>query len=223
MIDFFRLKPYTGNMDFKKKDLLTIPNILTYIRFLLVPVFVIVYFKEDLAHSNLWAIGVAALSALTDVVDGKIARKFNQITDIGKILDPIADKAMEFAIMFCIVATYPPVISLIILFAVKEIVTLFFSTYLLRLGHEIWGAKWCGKVCTVLIYGVSLIFLVFPKIPHPVDLILIAIVGAGMILAFVVYMVTYIKMIKEIKSGQDAGSEEKDNAGNGSADGSAAV
>ncbi len=194
------MKPYTCNMNFKKRDLLTIPNILTYIRFLLVPVFIIVYFEDSLAHSNLWAIAVAALSALTDVVDGKIARRFNQITDIGKILDPVADKAMEFAIMFCIVATYPPVIILIILFAVKELVTLCFSTYLLKLGQEIWGAKWCGKVCTVLIYGVSLIFLVFPKIPHPVDYVLIALVGAGMILAFVVYIVTYVKMIKEIKA-----------------------
>lgn len=189
-------------MHFSKKDLLTIPNILTYFRFILVPVFIILYIKFDTFPQTLWAIACVAASAITDIADGKIARKTNQITDIGKIMDPVADKLMEFAMMFCIAIRYPRVIILFIAFALKEIISLCFSGYLFKHGKNIGGAMWCGKLCTVILYAVLLSFLVFPNIPVLIELIMIIVSLAAMVLAFVVYIHAYVLLLKELKEEQ---------------------
>lgn len=189
-------------MHFSKKDLLTIPNILTYFRFLLVPVFIILYFKFDTFPQTLWAIACVVASALTDIADGRIARRSGQITDIGKILDPFADKMMEFAMMFCIAIRYPLVIILFIAFALKEIISLCFSGYLFKHGKNIGGAIWCGKLCTVILYAVLLIFLVFPSISKTIEIIMIIVSLAAMVLAFVVYIHTYVQLLKELKEEQ---------------------
>ena len=72
-------------MHFSKKDIFAIPNILTYVRILLVPVFVVVYMNAQSLSGHVWSIVIVAISALTDIVDGIIARKCNMITDLGKI------------------------------------------------------------------------------------------------------------------------------------------
>lgn len=195
-------------MHFKKRDLVSIPNILTYFRFALVPVFVCLYTNaSDNIANHVWAIVCVAASALTDIIDGRIARKTNQITDIGKILDPIADKAMEFAMMFCIIVRYPLVIILIVVFALKELISLCFSGYLFKHKKTLNGAMWCGKVCTVILYGVILTFLIVPHISKGLEYTLIAIAVAAMILAFVVYMHAYLNMLRELKREQAAEKE----------------
>lgn len=195
-------------MQFNKKDLLTIPNILTYFRFLLIPVFIILYLNADTFMENLLAVACVVASAITDIADGKIARKRNQITDIGKILDPVADKFMEFAMMFCVAFRYPPVIILFIVFAIKELVSLCFSGYLFKNDKNIGGAMWCGKLCTVILYTVLLIFLVIPNIGKTLMFIMIIAALAAMVLAFVVYMHAYVRLIKELKQERQSGESE---------------
>ena len=194
-------------MHFRKKDLLTIPNILTYFRFLLIPVFIILYINADTVLENLWAVACVLVSALTDIADGRIARKRNQITDIGKILDPVADKFMEFAMMFCIALRYPHVIILFIVFALKEIISLGFSGYLFKHNKNIGGAMWCGKLCTVILYAVLLIFLTFPNIGWSLELFMIIVALAAMILAFAVYMHAYVLLLKELKQEQNEAAQ----------------
>ncbi len=94
-------------MQFRKEDLFTIPNILTYIRFICLPIFIafmcICYNAEDAVERSTWLLVsffVFIFAEVTDIIDGKVARKYNMVTDIGKILDPIADKLMQcFAIL----------------------------------------------------------------------------------------------------------------------------
>ncbi len=94
-------------MQFKKEDLFTIPNILTYIRFLCLPIFIafmsIAFNSADKVTRSTWLIVsflVFIFAEITDIVDGKIARKYNMVTDIGKVMDPVADKLMQcFAIL----------------------------------------------------------------------------------------------------------------------------
>ena len=74
-----------------KKDLLTIPNLLSLFRLVLIPVYVIIYLNADEATDHFIAAGILAVSCLTDAIDGKIARHFNMISTIGKILDPLSD------------------------------------------------------------------------------------------------------------------------------------
>ena len=189
-------------MQFRKKDIFTIPNILTYVRILLVPVFVLVYTNSRSLSGHIWAIAIVAISALTDVVDGIIARKYNMITDLGKIIDPIADKAMQFAMIFCVVVRYRLIWILFAIYAVKELVSLAFSSYLFRHGKHIEGANWAGKLCTVVLYAVMLALIAIPKIPDRIVKIMIAVSGAFMVLAFIVYMSAYIRLLIELKSEQ---------------------
>ncbi len=189
-------------MQFRKKDIFTIPNILTYIRILLVPVFVLVYTNSRSLSGHIWAIAIVAISALTDIVDGIIARKYNMITDLGKIIDPIADKAMQFAMIFCVVVRYRLIWILFAIYAVKELVSLAFSSYLFKHGKHIEGANWAGKLCTVVLYAVMLALIAIPKIPDRIVKIMIAVSSAFMILAFIVYMSAYIRLLIELKNEQ---------------------
>ena len=186
-------------MTFRKKDIITIPNILTYLRILLVPAFVIVYLNSRTLTGHIWAIAIIAFAAITDVVDGIIARKCNMITDLGKIIDPIADKAMEFAMLICVTVKYPLVWILFGIFAIKEIVSLAFSYYLFRHGRHIAGANWAGKLCTVVLYGVMLALIVIPNVSDKAVKILVVVSAAFMLLAFVVYMSMYIKLLVELR------------------------
>ena len=186
-------------MQFQKKDIFTIPNILTYIRILLVPVFVVVYATSRSLSGHIWAIVIVAVSALTDVVDGFIARKYNMITDLGKIIDPIADKAMQFAMIFCVVVRYRLVWILFVIYAVKELVSLAFSSYLFKHGKHISGANWAGKICTVVLYGVMLALIAFPNINSHVVTILIGFSAAFMLLALFVYMSAYVQLYLEYR------------------------
>ena len=75
----------------------TIPNVLTMIRLLLVPVFVVLFLKGH----KMASLGVFIAASLTDMLDGYLARKLNQITDFGKLFDPLADKLMVLSAMVC--------------------------------------------------------------------------------------------------------------------------
>ena len=75
----------------------TIPNVLTILRIILIPVFVVLFFKGQ----KMAALAVFCAASLTDMLDGYLARKLNQITDFGKLFDPLADKLMVLTAMVC--------------------------------------------------------------------------------------------------------------------------
>ena len=77
----------------KKSDLWTIPNLMGYFRILLIPVFVFFYLRSDTVRDSYIAAAIIGLSGFTDLSDGMIARRFNMVTELGKLLDPVADKA----------------------------------------------------------------------------------------------------------------------------------
>lgn len=145
-------------MKFEKKDLFTIPNILTYIRLLCVPVFIsmLAMFK---ASSNkeayMWAaFGIFVFASITDIVDGAIARKCNMISDIGKLLDPLADKLLQCSalIMLAVVGNVMWVFVGILL--AKEIYLVIMTQYYLIAGkHQIdqHSNVW-GKVSAVIVF-----------------------------------------------------------------------
>lgn len=193
-------------MQFKRADFFSLPNILSYIRILLVPLFVTVYLTADSWSDHAWATGIVGLSAFTDIIDGYIARKWNMITDWGKIIDPIADKLMQGAMMICITIHYHWVILLILIYATKEIVSLALSGYLFKKGKNIDGARWYGKVCTVILYAVMLGYLIVPHIPPQISGIMIGVCAAFMILAFALYMNDYINLYAELKAEEKAGT-----------------
>ncbi|MBR4765746.1 MAG: CDP-diacylglycerol--glycerol-3-phosphate 3-phosphatidyltransferase [Clostridia bacterium] len=90
---------------------MNLPNALTVLRIILIPVFVIVWFMQagpDIYSHYLWAAIIFLIASATDFLDGRIARKHGEITNFGKIADPIADKALTTAAYFCIYAHLKP-------------------------------------------------------------------------------------------------------------------
>lgn len=180
-----------SDLKISKADFLLLPNILTYIRFLLVPAFVIVYLNAESLSEHVASAAIIIVSGITDVADGFIARHWNLTSDLGKIIDPIADKAMQFAMMFCVCIRYRWVILLIVIYAIKEVVSALASAYLFTRGKHIDGAMWCGKLCTVILFIVMLVLVAVPDIPPHVVATLIGFAAAFMLLAFVIYMRSY--------------------------------
>ena len=109
-------------MDMKnwKKEIVTIPNLLSLFRILLIPVYMLIYLNAATMENYAVAAAILAVSCLTDMIDGKIARKFNMISTLGKILDPLADKATQFTLIICLSVKHPVLWALIALFIIKE-------------------------------------------------------------------------------------------------------
>lgn len=140
-----------------KRDIFTIPNILSFFRILLIPVIVVLYchFKLYIAST-----AVIILSGITDVIDGKIARKYNMISDFGKFIDPVADKLTQAAMLFCLALRYKWVIALIVLMVIKEATLFIGGCFVLKKTDTINSAKWYGKLSTFIMYSVmTLLFL----------------------------------------------------------------
>ena len=90
-----------------RREYFSVPNIMSYFRLLLIPVYLYVYLTADEEGGYGWAAGVIAVSGLTDMLDGKIARRFNMITEWGKFIDPVADKLTLAAIALSMSFRYP--------------------------------------------------------------------------------------------------------------------
>ena len=179
------------DLKIKKSDFFLLPNILTYVRIILVPIFIIVYMNADAASDNIIAAILIIASGITDVLDGFIARHWNLTSDLGKILDPIADKAMQFSMMFCVCIKYRSVTLLIVIYAVKEVVSALASAYLFTRGKHISGAMWCGKVCTVILFLVMLTLVAVPYVRFGLVSIMVGFAAAFMLLSFFIYMRAY--------------------------------
>lgn len=183
-------------LNFRKKDLFTIPNILTYIRLALIPVIVIVYLNAKSEKDFYIATFILAICAFTDSLDGYIARHYNQVTDIGKIMDPVADKAMQAAILLCLLSRIQGILPIFILFAIKEITMGIACLYLLKTGRKVGGAKWFGKVCTLVLDIVMVILFAFPRLDISILHLLLGICMVFLIFSFVMYGIEFIKIIK---------------------------
>lgn len=141
-----------------KKKMKNIPNILSVIRIILVLVFVVVFF---LPISKIWALIVFLTAGATDVVDGFLARKFNWITDLGKILDPFADKLMQCTVLVCLcIENVVPIWFLLIFFA-KEIMTLLLGFIAIRRRSVVVVSKWYGKASVCLFYATIFLAVIF--------------------------------------------------------------
>ncbi len=174
-----------------KKEIFTIPNFLSLFRLMLIPVYARIYLAATEDYQYAAAGGIMALSCITDLIDGKIARDFNQITNLGKILDPLADKITQFSLTLCLSLRYPVLNPVLALFIVKEVFQLVVGLAFLIKGRMLPGALMAGKVCTTVLF-ISLITLVlFPKLnAGAVDAIAI-VDGVFLSFAFISYILAY--------------------------------
>ena len=190
---------------------LTIPNLLSVIRILLIPVFAVLFNNGDYG----WAVFVLALSGLSDFFDGKIARKFNQISALGKILDPVADKLSQItiAIMFYITfsnssdETVKAFSWIFLVFLVKEAVMVVGGAIMIMFGLKPVAAELPGKLATFAFYFIMCIIMAFgPDIgilggvytlSSTLMLILVGISVVLTLVAFFSYMPGVFSQVKE--------------------------
>lgn len=184
---------------FNKKDLWTIPNILCYIRFALIPVFVVMYIKAHEPKQYLQAAAVVLASGLTDFFDGYIARHFNMITDLGKLIDPLADKLTQASLIFVLLVKIRWMFLLLILFVIMQLFMLIAGILMLKKGKKLNGAKWFGKISTTVFYGTMLFLVAIPTLNTTVTNVLMMICGAFLLLSFVLYVREYVLMYREVK------------------------
>lgn len=174
-----------------RAEAFSIPNILSYFRLLLIPLFIVLYVQEDFTE----ALITLAASGLSDILDGLIARKYDMVTDLGKVLDPVADKLTQCAMMICVAMRYPAMWWLLGLHVVKEIVMLIMGWYVLKRTDTVNSAIWAGKLCTGVIYAVMMLHVMLPHLPQPVS-VGCTIVCAGLIvLSLIVYTARYVKIL----------------------------
>lgn len=182
-----------------KKEILSIPNILSLFRLLLIPVYTGVYLRASSTGEYILAAVILAVSTLTDMVDGKIARRFNMITNLGKVLDPVADKATQFTLLICLAIRHPVLWYAMGLFVVKESFMLVMGILNLRKRKMLDGALMSGKVCTTVLFVCMIILVLLPDLSDAVVTALTAACMAGMLVAFVDYFLAYFGKDKKVK------------------------
>ena len=186
-----------------KKDCFTIPNMLSAFRLLLIPLYVVLYLRAREPIDYILAASILAVSCLTDMIDGQIARRFQMVSTLGKFLDPLADKATQFTLIVCLAITHPVLWGLAILMAIKESFQFIAGFVVFRQGKMLKGALFSGKLCTVILF-LSLILLVLLPDMNPAAVVAITITdGIFMLLSFISYILTYCKhspMIQDLES-----------------------
>ncbi len=185
--------------DNSMKEIFTIPNILTTVRISMIPF--IMYFYLGLNNRILTAVFLV-LSFLTDVADGYIARHYNQVSALGKALDPFADKLTQGAFMLCLMAKFPPMLYMLILIIVKEVSSCALGVIIARKSGVLKGADWHGKLTTGVMLLVFFVHFIWEEIPENVSNIMILVSCILMVISFILYLFRYARTIKEIKQGQ---------------------
>lgn len=156
-------------MKFSRKDMFNIPNIMTYIRLLCVPFFVwiILDTKTFPTPLNIYiAFGIFMFASITDMADGFIARRFNLISDIGKVLDPIADKLLQVSTLLCLMLLGHIPLVFPLIFFIKEsymvlggscIVKIMKSDYVIQSNFFGKSATWLNSLGIVLGFFVGMV------------------------------------------------------------------
>ncbi len=183
-----------------KKDLFTIPNLLSLFRLLLIPVYVVIYLNASDYRDYFIAAAILAVSCLTDLIDGKIARHFNMISTIGKILDPLADKATQFALIMCLSVKYPVLWYLIGCFIVKEGFQLVAGSIYWRKGIMLKGALITGKICTTVLFISLILMVLIPELPSNAVKLITVVDLVFMMISFTDYLLTYIRRANRFQS-----------------------
>ncbi len=184
-------------MDYKLKQAFSIPNILCYFRMLLIPCFVWAYFQARTREDYYLVAAIVVLSGITDFLDGFIARRFNMVTELGKAIDPLADKLTQAALAVCLIIKFPLMWLLITVFMIKELSMGIACYVLYRKGKKLDGALWFGKITTAIFYLTTILLIAVPTISKEVADVFILIDSCLLTFAFVKYMIVFVRMHRE--------------------------
>lgn len=173
---------------------------LSSVRICLVPIFIIVYFSEG-GHSKIFAVLIYALASFTDFLDGFIARKYNTITNLGKVLDPLGDKLMVVAVLICITIDGVIPVWVVAVAVGKELLMGLGGLFLhRRIGGDVPSSNIIGKTSTVVFFLVCAALMLFPGINHEAAVIMISVAVVLMLVALVSYITTFAKIMRKART-----------------------
>jgi cardiolipin synthase len=181
------------------KKIIKIPNILSGFRIILAFLYLRIFTTQGIDGKQEMLIGILIASAITDWLDGRIARKFNMVSEFGKLLDPMADKLTQGILLVCLLVQYRMAKYVLCLFLIKES---YMGIVGLKTIHDTGrneGAMWYGKVSTAVFYTVVIVLSVFPGIPQQVGECMLLVSGAFMLLAFILYASRYAEQLKNVR------------------------
>lgn len=171
---------------------MNIPNILTTSRIILVPIYLYVFYTTGENHL-LYAGLIFMLAGITDLLDGHIARKYDQVTDLGAMLDPFADKLMTFAVLISFTTTNLIPAWIIKVLGLKELTMIIGGVILFTFkGKQVLPADKYGKIATTSFY-LAILSVIF-KTPFVVIKTLFILTVALNIIAFLNYLIIFLSM-----------------------------
>lgn len=177
-----------------EKRILTIPNLLSVFRLLLIPAIVWAYCIQK---SNELAAALLVLSGLTDLLDGWIARRFHMISDLGKALDPVADKLTQIAMLICLVTQHSSMLLPLILLVIKEIAAAIQGLLVIHKTGEVHGADWHGKISTTLLYAMMTMHILWVHIPAWLSHLSIGLCTAMILYSCVMYTMKNLRLMRQ--------------------------
>jgi len=187
---------------FNKKQ---IPNYISFFRIILIPIYVLTFF-EVFRFSSLGALFssglIFILAGISDAIDGFLARRNNWITDVGKLLDPLADKLLEVTVAVCMSIRFGgPFSILAVIIIVKEFIMIFAAYMMMSKSNVYVSSVWCGKLATIVWYALLCVVHFFPAAEANwlLSYLLCVILILVMLLAFVIYAVNYASQIRSTK------------------------
>ena len=188
---------------------MNIPNVLTIARLCMVPAFVFCFVKGcdgTMAGGVYYAAGLFVLAALTDILDGYIARKYNQITDFGKLADPLADKMMQIAAIACLAIYDRIALWIFCIFLGKEILMICGASRLLKRFKFVVYSEWSGKIATVILFVCIVAIMVFDNISQKTASIMMCVCVFFTLIA----LFNYYKMYTKVKENLQHKKETKE-------------
>ncbi len=188
----------------KKREWLSIPNLMGYLRLFLAVVYFVLILNATSEEEYYVAALVIGISMITDFLDGKIARRFHMITDLGKMLDPLADKVTLGLIALSFVWRYPLMEKVLLLFVMKEGFMLVAGLLLMRYGWKTSGATIYGKVCTATMYLVGFLLLGIPNLSLLTVNLLLVMEMVVMVITLFSYIELYLQAALCFRAGLKA-------------------
>ena len=155
---------------------------------------------------------ILLLSGFTDTIDGMIARRFNMVSNLGKALDPLADKLTQISMMACLVWRYPQMLLVFLALCVKEGFVLITSLMAIHRSEEVLPADWHGKMTTTALYVTMIVHLLFPTMSQTLSHVLVGLCAGLIILSGILYGIRNIKVIQRGKNDYEGTIEYPDSA-----------
>ena len=175
-----------------KKEIFSIPNILSMVRIVFIPVYAYLYLTAETMTDFYICTALMGASMITDLFDGMIARKYNMITTLGKILDPIADKLTQVVVLICLATRFTPLFWVLGVFLAKEGFMTVMGLITLHKGRMLNGALMAGKVCTAVLFMSMGLLMLMPNLPSDGAIIIAVIDILAMFISFWFYLSTYM-------------------------------